>query len=234
MSKPVLGNIAHGGTKYVIPHAPPVSSGSGSGSSEYTFPPGLQGQVWTWQAGVPQWETPSATPGTVAATYGYIFAPSVPAVGTNPVTVFTLAFPTSGTTVVHLTIQGVVIDLTDDPSVQLPCEMQGRFRVIDRGYPTLAIVQETGLIVLDNTVWQFNSVYNVDHNEISLVLSPSSSLWQSSSGFTSTSFGASSQWTFNFEVIVRTEYSSSASAPQYAPTLTSTNGMYRLNQVFTF
>jgi len=215
------------GTKYVIPHAHVPASGT----STYNFPTGLEGQVWTWHSGVPQWETPNQTL-TGGLTYGYIFAPLSPCVGNAGVTVFTMAFPVSGTTIVHLHLQGIVLDLTDDASMVFPCEMNGRFRVMDPGFPSLAMVQETGLVSQDNTTWQWHSVYNTDHNEVSFVIAPSSTLWQTLNGLP-TSFGVSSQWTFNFEVVVRTEYTSAA-LQTYSPVITSTNGMYRLNQIFSY
>jgi hypothetical protein len=208
-------------SKYIIPHGKQPSSST-------VEPTGNEGQVWTWFAGKAQWEYPAAVP-VSAQTYGMVCAPSSPLTGPTPVTVFTIVFPPCPSmSVVHVNLQGIMIDLTDDPSTSIPDDIQGVFRIVDytttSTNPPVPIVGDVGMVVTNDS-WFWRSVYNVNHNETSLVLSPSLYAWSN--------FSNTSQWTFNFQMSCRFEYTSNvASQTLFMPQITSTYSKYVLNQVY--
>ena len=190
---------------------------------------GKQGQVWTWLNGKAVWADLPPTP-VSALTFGYVFAPITPLVGTSAITVFTLIFPTTGITAVHLNIQGLMINLSEDTTVSLPCDVQGNFRVVDLSPPNFATVNEVGLQYCVDTTWHWQSVTNIDHNEVSLILTPDPLFWNTDLGLTQP-FGPLSTWTFNFQAFVRSEYCQ-ANPTQYMPKVVSTYALWSLDQVY--
>ena len=189
---------------------------------------GLQGQVWTWVNGQAEWA--NLPPPVSAPALGYVFAPITPLLGSAaPITVFTIVFPTSGTTVTHMYLQGICLDVSDDASVSMPVDLLGNFRAVDLSPPQLATVNEVGLEYSLDTSWHWQSVTNVDHNELSLILTPDPNFWSTSCGLPTT-LSATSQWTFNFQLMVRNEYckANPVSSNGFMPEITSAYLLYTI------